>query len=59
MICPLNLYTDDGMSFQGVQQYPVRIKCAILAWNALLQGLGAPVSAGDATQSGLEVISRG
>jgi nitrogen fixation NifU-like protein len=27
-------------SLEGVRQYPVRIKCALLAWNALLQALG-------------------
>ncbi len=49
----------DLEALQGVQQYPVRIKCAILAWNALLQGLGAPLGAHDASHEGLEVISRG
>jgi nitrogen fixation NifU-like protein len=26
-------------SLEGVRKYPVRIKCALLAWNTLLQGL--------------------
>lgn len=26
-------------SLEGVKQYPVRIKCALLAWNALLQAI--------------------
>ena len=29
----------DLEALQGVKQYPVRIKCAILPWNSLLQGL--------------------
>ena len=45
----------DLEALQGVQQYPVRIKCAILAWNALLQGLGSPIQGNDGT----EVTSRG
>ena len=30
----------DLESLAGVAAYPVRIKCAVLPWNALLQGLG-------------------
>jgi len=45
----------DLEALQGVQQYPVRVKCAILAWNALLQGLGSPTD----SQDGSEVTSRG
>jgi len=34
----------DLEALQGVKAYPVRVKCATLAWNALLQAiLGAPV----------------
>jgi nitrogen fixation NifU-like protein len=29
----------DLEALQGVKKYPVRIKCAVLAWNSLLQGL--------------------
>jgi nitrogen fixation NifU-like protein len=29
----------DLEALQGVKKYPVRIKCAILPWNSLLQGL--------------------
>lgn len=29
----------DGSALQGVAKYPVRIKCALLAWNALKQGI--------------------
>ncbi|HEV3232224.1 MAG TPA: SUF system NifU family Fe-S cluster assembly protein [Candidatus Dormibacteraeota bacterium] len=29
----------DLEALQGVKQYPVRIKCAVLPWNSLLQGL--------------------
>ncbi len=42
----------DGVALEGVRQFPVRIKCAVLGWNTLLQGLrdharsdGAPVQA--------------
>ncbi len=30
----------DIEALQGVRQYPVRIKCASLAWNTLLEALG-------------------
>jgi nitrogen fixation NifU-like protein len=26
---------------EGVKKYPVRIKCALLAWNTLIEGLKA------------------
>lgn len=29
------------MALQGVQKYPVRIKCALLGWNTFLEGLKA------------------
>lgn len=29
----------DLAALQGVQKYPVRIKCALLGWNTLLEGL--------------------
>ncbi|MGI8427681.1 MAG: Fe-S cluster assembly sulfur transfer protein SufU [Actinomycetota bacterium] len=29
----------DLVALQGVQKYPVRIKCALLGWNTLLDGL--------------------
>jgi nitrogen fixation NifU-like protein len=29
----------DIEALQGVRQYPVRIKCASLAWNTLLEAL--------------------
>ena len=34
----------DLEALQGVQKFPVRIKCATLAWNTLLQGLDESVS---------------
>jgi nitrogen fixation protein NifU and related proteins len=38
----------DLEALQGVVKYPVRIKCATLAWNTLAQGLDeAEVTAGD------------
>jgi nitrogen fixation NifU-like protein len=30
----------DIESLQGVRQYPVRIKCASLPWNTLIEALG-------------------
>ncbi len=32
---------DDLASLEGVKQYPVRIKCALLAWNTWLEGINA------------------
>lgn len=33
----------DIEALQGVRQYPVRIKCASLGWNTLLEALQSPV----------------
>ncbi|MEA2498375.1 MAG: nitrogen fixation protein NifU, partial [Actinomycetota bacterium] len=30
---------EDLVSLKGVVKYPVRIKCALLGWNTLLEGL--------------------
>jgi nitrogen fixation NifU-like protein len=30
---------EDAKSLEGVKNYPVRIKCALLPWNTLLEGL--------------------
>jgi nitrogen fixation NifU-like protein len=30
---------EDLKSLEGVKRYPVRVKCALLAWNALLQSI--------------------
>jgi len=38
----------DLEALQGVRQYPVRVKCAVLPWNALLRGLEG--TAGDDDQ---------
>lgn len=35
----------DLEALHGVRAYPVRIKCALLAWTAMLHGLGAPPAA--------------
>jgi nitrogen fixation NifU-like protein len=35
----------DLEALQGVKKYPVRIKCAVLPWNSLLQGLTERASA--------------
>jgi nitrogen fixation NifU-like protein len=40
----------DLEALQGVKKYPVRIKCAVLPWNSLLQGLSERVG----THSGPE-----
>ena len=40
----------DLEALQGVQQYPVRIKCAILPWNAMLDGLGQGLVEPDGTE---------
>jgi nitrogen fixation NifU-like protein len=29
----------DLEALQGVKKYPVRIKCAILSWNTMLEGM--------------------
>jgi nitrogen fixation NifU-like protein len=29
----------DGVAFAGVSKYPARVKCAILAWHALMGAL--------------------
>jgi nitrogen fixation protein NifU and related proteins len=31
----------DLMALQGVQKYPVRIKCALLGWNTFIEGVKA------------------
>lgn len=39
---------DDGIAFAGVAQFPARVKCAMLGWSALRDGLaraGAQLSA--------------
>ena len=30
---------EDLKSLEGVKKYPVRVKCALLAWNTLTEGL--------------------
>jgi nitrogen fixation NifU-like protein len=30
---------EDSLALQGVRRYPVRIKCALLAWSALADAL--------------------
>jgi nitrogen fixation NifU-like protein len=37
---------EDLESLEGVKKYPVRIKCAILSWNTLLEGIHAHRSGG-------------
>ena len=35
---------DELIAFQGVSEFPTRIKCALLAWNALRKGLAEKLS---------------
>jgi nitrogen fixation NifU-like protein len=30
---------DDSLALQGVRRFPVRIKCALLSWTALIDAL--------------------
>ncbi|HMX48029.1 MAG TPA: SUF system NifU family Fe-S cluster assembly protein, partial [Candidatus Obscuribacter sp.] len=36
---PLDEEMEDLEALRGVKKYPVRIKCALLPWNTLLEGL--------------------
>jgi nitrogen fixation NifU-like protein len=36
---PTDIALGDIAALQGVVKYPVRIKCAVLGWNTLLEGL--------------------
>ncbi|MFM7046941.1 MAG: Fe-S cluster assembly sulfur transfer protein SufU [Actinomycetota bacterium] len=38
---PAGVRLGDIEALQGVVKYPVRIKCAVLGWNTLLEGLDA------------------
>ncbi len=38
----------DGVALEGVKQFPVRIKCAVLGWNTLQLGLAEHAKAGGA-----------
>lgn len=38
----------DLEALEGVKKYPVRIKCALLSWNTLLEALGSPPRSGGA-----------
>jgi nitrogen fixation NifU-like protein len=50
--------TADGLgdleALQGVKQYPVRIKCAVLPWNSLLQGLTEKAASGPAGERAIQ-----
>jgi nitrogen fixation NifU-like protein len=37
---------EDLESLQGVKKYPIRIKCALLPWNTLLQGIQSAAQGG-------------
>jgi nitrogen fixation NifU-like protein len=52
-VAPSDDYQDIGdlEALRGVRAYPVRVKCATLVWNALLEGLAAtPVTTASATR---------
>ena len=38
----------DGVALEGVKQFPVRIKCAVLSWNTLRLGLAEHAQSGGA-----------
>ena len=38
----------DLVALKGVVKYPIRIKCAVLAWDVLQEALGAEAAAGSA-----------
>jgi nitrogen fixation NifU-like protein len=38
---PADIRLGDIEALQGVVKYPVRIKCAVLGWNTLLEGLNS------------------
>ncbi len=38
--CPVDLQElDDMAAFQGISEFPTRVKCALLAWKTLEQGI--------------------
>jgi nitrogen fixation protein NifU and related proteins len=41
---PTDIRLGDIEALQGVVKYPVRIKCAVLGWNTLLEGLNSAES---------------
>ena len=41
---PTDIRLGDIEALQGVVKYPVRIKCAVLGWNTLLEGLNSTSS---------------
>jgi nitrogen fixation NifU-like protein len=46
---------EDLEALQGVKKYPVRIKCALLPWNTLLEGIKNVNSSGKNTKTKYEV----
>ena len=48
----------DLEALQGVRKYPVRIKCALLCWNTLLEGLTLYEKAGRSAQAAGRVQQR-
>jgi nitrogen fixation NifU-like protein len=49
-VTPGDVDLGDLEALEGVKQYPVRIKCAILAWNTLLGGLATRAQGGRETK---------
>ncbi len=40
----------EARAFEGVRKYPMRVKCATLAWNTLIEGLRAPPASAASTE---------
>ena len=47
----------DLVALKGVVQYPIRIKCAVLAWDVLQEALEAGVGRGRGGRDGLALIA--
>lgn len=48
---------DELEALQGVKKYPVRIKCALLPWNTLIEGLRCADSRARGEAEGPQVVS--
>ena len=40
----------EARAFEGVRKYPMRVKCATLAWNTLIEGLKPPANGAAAAE---------
>ncbi|MBX9685222.1 MAG: SUF system NifU family Fe-S cluster assembly protein [Candidatus Obscuribacterales bacterium] len=48
---------EDLEALQGVKKYPVRIKCALLPWNTLIEGLRCAESRASGSTEGPKTVS--